>query len=48
MIYWVRVRDAIGTGYNTLNYELALDQTQLKRTIDELDKVLKEYPERKV
>lgn len=42
------VKDAIGTGYNTLNYELALDQTLLKRTIDELDKVLKEYPERKV
>ena len=42
------IRDAIGTGYNTLNYELALDQTQLKRTIDELDIVLKEYPERKV
>ena len=42
------IRDAIGTGYNTLNYELALDQTQLKRTIDEFDKVLKEYPERKV
>ena len=42
------IRDAVGTGYNTLNYELALDQTQLKRTIDELDKVLKEYPERKV
>jgi hypothetical protein len=42
------IRDAIGTVYNTLNYELALDQTQLKRTINELDKVLKEYPERKV
>ena len=42
------IRDAVGTGYNTLNYELALDQTQLKRTIDELDQVLKEYPERKV
>ena len=40
--------DEIGSGYNTLNFELALDQTQLKRTIDELDKVLKEYPERKV
>ncbi len=42
------MRDTIGTGYNTLNFELALDQTQIKRTIDELDKVLKEYPERKV
>lgn len=42
------MRDATGTGCNTLNFELALDQTQLKRTIDELDQVLQEYPERKV
>ena len=42
------MKDTTGTGYNTLNFELSLDQTQLKRTIDELDKVLKEYPERKV
>ena len=42
------VRDQVGIGFNTLQYELAIDQTQLKSSIEELIKLLDEYPERKV
>jgi hypothetical protein len=42
------VRDEVGVGFNTLEYELAIDQTQLKSTIDDLFRLLEKYPERKV